>query len=452
MSAEQTNTWHPSAFSCRDGERDNGETRSITSRSASPGAARPGRSTARSSSTSSAPGSPCRAPTSRASWAPAAAPSACIVNDLIAEGILFEGAKGETARGRKPKFLYIDSRKRTASSPSTCGRRSTSTMVTDLLTEPIVGVSSFPTQPDPAPVRQDARRAGSGAPRGPQGPRPVRGHRPRRAGHGGPRGRQHLVRAAARLARLPAARPAREGDRPARCTSRTPAGPAPSPRRGACAARPAAAATSCSCPCRTASASASSSTARCCAAGTTWRASSATCRSRATGRPARAAPRGAGRPTCRTSPRCRGTSAASLSPRKPIPAEIASFSVDDLVARARGGDSKAVAALQSTAHYLGLGLASVVNAVDPARIFISGEIIAAWDLIEATLRQALGHAGARAGRVGHRDHHDPASGTPAPARRGRAGHGPALRGAESGMTDRLQDLREAAARRREHGS
>jgi predicted NBD/HSP70 family sugar kinase len=78
-----------------------------------------------------------------------------------------------------------------------------------------------------------------------------------------------------------------------------------------------------------------------------------------------------------------------LTPRKPIPAEIASFSVDDLVARARGGDSKGVGALQSTGHYLGLGLASVVNAVDPARIFISGEIIAAWDLIEATLRQAL---------------------------------------------------------------
>ena len=35
-----------------------------------------------------------------------------IVNDLIADGVLFEGAKGETARGRKPQFLYIDSRKR----------------------------------------------------------------------------------------------------------------------------------------------------------------------------------------------------------------------------------------------------------------------------------------------------------------------------------------------------
>ncbi len=35
-----------------------------------------------------------------------------IVNDLIDEGVLFEGAKGETARGRKPQFLYIDSRNR----------------------------------------------------------------------------------------------------------------------------------------------------------------------------------------------------------------------------------------------------------------------------------------------------------------------------------------------------
>src|SRR5688572_21189820 len=33
-----------------------------------------------------------------------------IVNELIAEGIIFEGATGETSRGRKPKFLYVDTR------------------------------------------------------------------------------------------------------------------------------------------------------------------------------------------------------------------------------------------------------------------------------------------------------------------------------------------------------
>ena len=79
----------------------------------------------------------------------------------------------------------------------------------------------------------------------------------------------------------------------------------------------------------------------------------------------------------------------AISPHKPIPAEIASFSMDDLIARARGGDGKAKAALQATAHYLGLGCASLVNAIDPTRIYVGGEIVAVWDLLEVTLRQAL---------------------------------------------------------------
>src|SRR5678816_66680 len=35
-----------------------------------------------------------------------------IVNDLLAQKQIFEGATGETERGRKPTFLYIDSRRR----------------------------------------------------------------------------------------------------------------------------------------------------------------------------------------------------------------------------------------------------------------------------------------------------------------------------------------------------
>ena len=35
-----------------------------------------------------------------------------IVNDLLARKLIFEGATGETVRGRKPTFLYIDSRSR----------------------------------------------------------------------------------------------------------------------------------------------------------------------------------------------------------------------------------------------------------------------------------------------------------------------------------------------------
>jgi len=70
-------------------------------------------------------------------------------------------------------------------------------------------------------------------------------------------------------------------------------------------------------------------------------------------------------------------------------ADAAGMTIDDLVARARGGDAKASAALLATARYLGLGLGAVVNAIDPSLVYISGEITAAWDLIEATVRSGL---------------------------------------------------------------
>jgi N-acetylglucosamine repressor len=65
------------------------------------------------------------------------------------------------------------------------------------------------------------------------------------------------------------------------------------------------------------------------------------------------------------------------------------FTVEDLVARARANDAKAVAAIATTGHYLGLGLASVINALDPSRVYIGGEITLAWDLVEEPLRAAL---------------------------------------------------------------
>jgi N-acetylglucosamine repressor len=73
----------------------------------------------------------------------------------------------------------------------------------------------------------------------------------------------------------------------------------------------------------------------------------------------------------------------------PTDLEPRAFSIEDLIARARSGDAKAVTTIQATARYLGLGLASVVNATDPARVYIGGEITAAWDLIETTVRTAL---------------------------------------------------------------
>jgi predicted NBD/HSP70 family sugar kinase len=310
-----------------------------------------------------------------------------IVNDLIAEGVLFEGAKGEAARGRKPKFLYIDSRNRSVVAVDVRPTR-TFVMVTDLLTEPVVGVSSFPTEHDPARFvkvlaarirrlldeHKDLGRcegiglvvpgmvdsAGASilfAPRLGWRDVPLRDLLAQETGL--PVHIENSGRACA-IAQLWGVR--REAGRSSdfvflsvsdgigvgfvvngevvrgRHNVAGEFGHTPIDVDGP--------------PCA-------------CGANGCWEAyvSNLATLSRYFGR--------------------------DISPRKPIPAEIASFTVEDLVARARGGDATALAALRATARYLGLGLASIVNAVDPARIFISGEIIAAWDLLEATVRQAL---------------------------------------------------------------
>lgn len=79
----------------------------------------------------------------------------------------------------------------------------------------------------------------------------------------------------------------------------------------------------------------------------------------------------------------------SVTNRQPQAFDVANFTIEDLIVKARGNDSKALTALHSTARYLGLGLASIVNAVDPLRIFIGGEITEAWDIIEPHVRDAI---------------------------------------------------------------
>jgi predicted NBD/HSP70 family sugar kinase len=78
-----------------------------------------------------------------------------------------------------------------------------------------------------------------------------------------------------------------------------------------------------------------------------------------------------------------------LESHQPFSVEVARSTVGDVIARARIGDVKALTALLSTGRYLGLGLAAIVNSLNPARIHIGGEITAAWDLIESPVRNAL---------------------------------------------------------------
>jgi N-acetylglucosamine repressor len=84
-----------------------------------------------------------------------------------------------------------------------------------------------------------------------------------------------------------------------------------------------------------------------------------------------------------------GWNLSKLSPKTLREAEQNSFTVLDLVARARSGDAKAVAALQTSARFLGLGLATIVNVINPDGIYLAGEITTAWDLIEKTVRDSM---------------------------------------------------------------
>ena len=65
------------------------------------------------------------------------------------------------------------------------------------------------------------------------------------------------------------------------------------------------------------------------------------------------------------------------------------FTMQDLIARARAGDARAVSAIQESGRYLGIGLSMIVNSLNPALIYVGGEIAQAWDLIEPDITRAI---------------------------------------------------------------
>jgi len=84
-----------------------------------------------------------------------------------------------------------------------------------------------------------------------------------------------------------------------------------------------------------------------------------------------------------------GRNLSNFNPNSLRDAGQESFTVLDLIARARAGDAKAIVAIQSTARFLGLGLATIINVINPDTIYLAGEITTAWDLMESTVRAAL---------------------------------------------------------------
>jgi len=96
-----------------------------------------------------------------------------------------------------------------------------------------------------------------------------------------------------------------------------------------------------------------------------------------------------------------GREVSDLRPRSLRSSKRHPFGILELIERARAGEAKAIMALQTSARFLGIGLATIVNAINPDCLYLSGEITTAWDMIESIVRQsmserALTKAGARA--------------------------------------------------------
>jgi predicted NBD/HSP70 family sugar kinase len=312
-----------------------------------------------------------------------------IVNDLLETGLIVEGATGKTERGRKPTFLYIDSRRRTVIAVDVRASQ-TFVMLSDLLGKPLSGVTRFATDRDP---RQLIASLASR----------VRGMLEDHGGLSACEGMGVAVPGMIEQATMRVLHAPQLG------------------WRNVDLREPLAAAIGLPVQIE--------NSGRACALAQLW-AMHSTARGGSSaggdlvfvtvsdglglgviihGELLRGRHNAAGEfghvPLSANGPRCscgaQGCWEAYVSNRATLAryfgraaessesAGEPDFTIEDLIARARGGDANARAAIQATGRYLGAGLVSVVTVFDPARVYVGGEITAAWDLIEADVRAAL---------------------------------------------------------------
>ncbi len=65
------------------------------------------------------------------------------------------------------------------------------------------------------------------------------------------------------------------------------------------------------------------------------------------------------------------------------------LTVDDVIARSQAGEARAIAAIDETARYLGVGIASLVSTLNPSHVYIGGEITEVWDRVGPVLTAAV---------------------------------------------------------------
>jgi predicted NBD/HSP70 family sugar kinase len=74
--------------------------------------------------------------------------------------------------------------------------------------------------------------------------------------------------------------------------------------------------------------------------------------------------------------RYRGT-----DPSWPASADTGSVTIEHVLERARAAEDRALETVRETGFFLSRGLATIIKAVDPRRIYVGGEITSVWDLV-----------------------------------------------------------------------
>ena len=307
-----------------------------------------------------------------------------LVDELLEAGLVFEGAKGESPRGRKPMHLHIETRRQCVAAVDVSASR-TAMMVTDLLGHPLLDVVEFPTRRRPALLVKDVASTLARV----LAAHPDLGHC---AGVGV--SVSGLVDAEGRL-RFSPTLGWREVDllEPLREATGLPV--------------------------------VIENSTKACVLGQVWAvrgdapvdgpvafvnvSDGVGVGIAVDGKLLRGAHNTAGElghvPLNMYGPRCscgqRGCWEAYVSKRAviaryrgtdpswPASEETASVTIEHILARARAGEARALETLRETAFFLSRGLATIVKTVDPQRIYLGGEITAAWDLLVPTVREGL---------------------------------------------------------------
>ncbi|HEY4217104.1 MAG TPA: ROK family protein [Gemmatimonadaceae bacterium] len=85
----------------------------------------------------------------------------------------------------------------------------------------------------------------------------------------------------------------------------------------------------------------------------------------------------------------RQESGATWSDAKRPRSAAPDITLEEIIRRAHDGDRTAIETLEQTGREIGRGLAAVVSAFNPKRIYVGGEITAAWSLLEIPMRESL---------------------------------------------------------------